>query len=107
MMLLFNNTNYMMWFLIGSAHAAIVYFVPLYTFVDSGIMWGKGVSHNDGKTSDLWTMSLCSFTSIIFAVNIKLLLGSRSLTLIHFFAITITSIGLYFTWMWVSDNIVY
>lgn len=105
MRLCFNNSTYIVWFLLGCFHAAIIYFVPLYTFVDSGIMWGN--HDNDGKTGDLWTMSLCSYTSIIFVVNLKLLLGSRSLTLVHFIAISVTSIGLYFLWMWVSDNVVY
>lgn len=102
--MLFNKTTYILWFLLGCYHAAVVYFVPIYSFLDSGIMWGD--YEDNGKIGDLWIMSLSSFTSIIIVVNLKLLLGSRSLSLVHFVAIIITSIGLYITWMWLSDALI-
>lgn len=52
MKMIFNNTNYTLVFLLGCYHAAIVYFVPLYTFVETGVIWG-GESDSAGKTGDL------------------------------------------------------
>lgn len=65
------------------------------------MLWGE-----TGKTAGLWTLSLCSFTSVIFVVNIKIFLTSRSLTVGHFVSILITSVGLYVSWMWISNYLV-
>ncbi len=92
-----------MWFLIGCFHASIVYLIPLYTFVNGGILGG-----DDGPmTSDMWIMSLCSYTSVIFVVSLKLILSSRAMTLVHLVFMISTSIGLYIVWMWASDSLLY
>jgi len=58
-------------FFYASIHSAIVYVIPLCSFShpSSEIVFG-----DSGKTGDYWTMSVCSFTSIIFIANLKLLI---------------------------------
>lgn len=80
-----------------------MYLIPLYTFVNGGILGGA-----DGpKTSDMWLMSLCSYTSVIFVVSIKLVLSSRAMSLVHLITMIGTSIGLYIIWMWASDTVLF
>jgi phospholipid-transporting ATPase len=86
---------------LGCTHAAIVYFVPIYCFHTGG-----GIFFEDGLTGGLWTMSLSSFTAIIFIVDIKLLLESRAMLTLQLAVVILTSIGLYIAWMWVSNSII-
>jgi hypothetical protein len=71
--------------------------------MNGGILGG----HDGPKTSDMWIMSLCSYTAVIFVVSIKLVLSSRSMTMVHLISMVGTSIGLYIIWMWASDTLLF
>jgi len=56
---IFNWNNYFVWVFTGICHSLIVFFLPVYVYLD--IILGA-----DGKSSDIWMFSITSFTSIIF-----------------------------------------
>lgn len=68
-------------------------------------MWGAD-SQADGKTGDLWTMSLCIYTSLVLVVSFNLLLSINSINYLDVFAFVFMSLGLYTTWMWISEEVI-
>jgi len=67
-----NNKTFLQWCMLGIAHAAVIFFIPSYAFMTSGII------EKNGTQDELWILSVCSFTSIIWVVNLKLVVLSRS-----------------------------
>ncbi len=93
----FNNSTYVRNFLLGSYHAAVVYFVPFYTYFQTGIL------DHEGKIGDLWSMSICSYTALILIVSLNILVNSRSFTILTVVTVGGTSFVLYAIWMYMSD----
>jgi magnesium-transporting ATPase (P-type) len=94
----FNNSAYIRNFLLGSYHAAVVYFVPFYTYFETGII------DHEGKIGDLWAMSLCSYSVLIVIVSFNILLNSRQFTVLTLVGVGGSSIVLYGVWMYISDG---
>ena len=65
----------------GFFHAAVIYFIPMWIYYESGI-----ISQN-GKNSDLWTISLTSFVSQVFTVTLDLIIFTRNHTVVNWIAI--------------------
>lgn len=62
-----NNLTFLRWCINGVINAAIVFFVPLYAFMTAGIIGENGIQ------DEIWILSICSFTSIIWVVNLKII----------------------------------
>ena len=56
---IFNFKNYLKLVAAGFFHSICVFFIPYFAFMQTGIM------HKDGKNGDLWTFSVCSFSSLM------------------------------------------
>lgn len=93
---IFNWTNYFVWVFTGVVHSLIIFILPYYIFLGT-------ISRGDGQTSDLWIFSITSFTSIIFIVNLKLMVQMKYFTRQNFVAIIVLSIGIYYAFMWVCN----
>eukprot|EP00826_Nyctotherus_ovalis_P052696 TRINITY_DN673_c0_g1_i2.p1 TRINITY_DN673_c0_g1~~TRINITY_DN673_c0_g1_i2.p1 ORF type:complete len:974 (-),score=267.29 TRINITY_DN673_c0_g1_i2:180-2690(-) len=92
----FNFRVILTWLLYGLFHACIVFFVPILVF-------DKAILTSDGHNEHFWLVSLTTFTSLIFIVNIKLYTISRFFAWINIFAFLVLSIGLYLLVQWLSN----
>ena len=61
----------------------------------------------NGQNGDIWTFSVCSFTSIIIIVTLKLMVYSRFYTFFNIFSIVILSVGVYFLCIWVTNYMIF
>ena len=86
--------------LYGLLHASIIFFVTFLGLKDSGIF-----NPNDGYSTTLWTSSVATFTSLVFAVNINLMVRMRYLTYIHILSLLIISFGAYTGYMWFTNYV--
>lgn len=93
---IFTGVNFSVWFCTGILHSCIVFFLPLYA-VQAGIIDSSG--HN----ADFWVFSITSFTCVMFLVNIKITIYTRTWTLLHFLCISVLSILLYIIFMFSYD----
>ena len=82
-----NKVNFARWELLGLWHSFLIYYIPIYAITDG----------------DMWTLSLASFTSMMFVVSLKILSASRNLTYMNFIAIFTGSICVYLMYFWVSN----
>jgi phospholipid-transporting ATPase len=99
MSLVFNKLNYLKWFALAVLHAAIVYYLPQFTFqtsISSGF---------DGHEADFSIMSMASFSAVIYIVNIKVALLSRTINIINCISI-VGSMLIYYCWIWVGNYLV-
>ena len=55
---IFNIPNYLLWMLMGVAHALVIFLVPYYIYLGTVIT-------DKGETGDMWAFSISSFTAII------------------------------------------
>lgn len=70
------------------------------TFTVGPAKWG-------GHNSDMWSFSVTFFTAIIFVVNTRLFVSSRSIYIINMVIVLFTSIFLYIAYGWVSNFLWY
>jgi len=73
--------------------------VPYFTFADI-------IVNSDGHTPDLWTMSICIFTPLLFVVTFKCMNYIRTYNWLQLAAIYPLSIMSYFLYLWVTDTFV-
>ena len=86
----------------GVCHAFVVYYITMMAFRESGLLdgeWGGNVDH--------WTLSATAFTSIVFVVNVNLMIYTRFITWLNWFAVGVASIGMYVMYMWISNYLSY
>ena len=91
--------TFVRWSILGIFHAAVVFFVPCIAFQTSGTISKNGIA------DDIWILSLSSFTSIIWVVNLKLFVLSRSVIFLQVLNCAILSFGIYFGYMVYSNYI--
>ena len=84
----------------GLVHATIIFFVTFIGLEDSGIF-----NPDKGYSTTLWTTSVATFTSLVFAVNINLMTRMRYLTSLHFLSLAICSFGAYVGYMWFTNYV--
>jgi len=99
MSLAFNKTTYMKWFALAGVHAAIVYYLPQFTFKNS-ILAGS-----QGHETEFSIMSMASFSAVICVVNIKVLMISRTINWINWTSI-LGSLLLYYIWIWMGNYLI-
>lgn len=99
MSLVFNKVSYLKWFLLGALHAGIVYYMPQFTFVLSIL------SGYSGETTDFSIMSMASFSAIIYIVNLKITLISRTINYISLLSI-IGSTIIFYVWLWLGNYLI-
>jgi hypothetical protein len=59
----------------------------------------------NGNADDIWVLSLCSFTSIIWVVDLKLFVVSRSIIFLQVLICAVLTFGSYFGYMAYSNYI--
>lgn len=59
----------------------------------------------NGNVDDIWVLSLSSFTAIIWVVNLKLLVLSRSIIFLQVLICAVLTFGTYFGYMAYSNYI--
>jgi len=85
---IFNFPVIITWLFYGLLHACIVFFIPILVF-------NKAILTSDGMNEHFWLVSISSFTSVIFIVNLKLYTFHRFFTWINIFGFLVLSIGFY------------
>jgi len=95
---IFNFKNFWLWELLGCFHTLVIYYVPVYSYMNSGVLLGYS-----GHNIDIWSLSLCMFTSLVLVVNFKIMVVTRYHTGFNFFAVFIASILLYIMFMWFTN----
>jgi hypothetical protein len=93
-----NPKRFTLNYLRGFLHACLVFFIPLYALQETGIV------SQDGDTDDLWLLSLTSFTSVVWVVNLNLTVLTRSFNFIVTTAILVPSLMGYSIHMWVTNS---
>ena len=78
-------------------HSAIVFFIPIYIFQESNILL------QSGKSTDIWTLSLTSFTCLYAVVTCNLVVWTRWWTWVSFFFYSVCSLFVYIAYVWFSD----
>ena len=94
----FTTKNFIMWIV-----TAILSAILIFWFTKTSLT--SQIAVRSGFNPDLWFFSIIMFTSIIFAVNVKMVVFTRSFTWINLFAILILSILLYIVYFLVADTI--
>lgn len=95
---IFNFFNFLKW-IVWAIYHSILFFYLNYLIYDENIM------NIDGQNSDFWAFSITFFSIIILAVNFELGLYTKNWTFIFFLCLFLLSIFVYFSYVWVSDNI--
>lgn len=94
---LFHWRSYIMQNILGLIHALIIFFVPVWIFQDNHVLLPNG------QNSDMWTLSLTSFTCLYTVVTGKLIVWTRWWTWVSFFFYSFMSICVYISYMWISN----
>lgn len=97
--IIFTPRNFIFCMANGFLHSIAVFFIPLYSSIESYSI------NNDGHNFDMWGFSITSFSCIILIVNIKLALHTRYWNIYHILAILFTSVFPYFGYIFVYDVI--
>ena len=79
-------------------HSAIIFYVTFLTFSDSAIL-----NASKGYSTDLWTGSIAAFTSLVFTVNLNLIIRMKYLTYLHALSILVVSYFSYLGFMWFTN----
>jgi magnesium-transporting ATPase (P-type) len=74
--LIFTKANYVIWTGSGILQALMIFLVNYFTFKNAILV-------EDGHTADMWVPSITGFTTIIFIVNMRLLITHRWLNAIN------------------------
>ena len=93
---IFNLRVIITWVAYGIFHACIVFFVPI-------VVFDRVILTSDGHNEHFWLVSISTFTSLIFIVNIKLYTISRFFAWINVIGFVVFSIGLYLIVQWLSN----
>ena len=84
----------------GLVHAGITFFITFLSFQNSFVL-----NADKGYATDLWTSSVCAFTSLVFIVNFNLLIRIKYITYLHALSFVIVSLGLYMIFMWFTNYV--
>jgi len=77
-------------------HSIIIFVFPIYAFDQTAL--------SDSYNSDLWALSLASFTAMMFIVTFKLMVYERYFAWPNIFCILVLSLGIYFLYVFVSNE---
>ncbi len=97
---IFTFYNFLSWIKSAILHSSVCFIVSYLFFV------GQPLGES-GENSDHWAFSVTYFSCIILIVNIRLMVYSRSLNIIHFLGIFLTSVLFFFVYGWVSNYVWY
>jgi hypothetical protein len=78
-------------------HAFIVFIVPVIVYQESFIL--SKVGHN----TDIWSISLISFTCLYSAVTTKIIIWTRWWTKVSYFFYSAMSVLVYILYVWFSN----
>ena len=93
---IFTYKNYAIWLSISIAHSVLIFFGTYFVYLNS-------VFDEHGKSSDLWSFSVCMFFSIILSVSIRLVVTQRLHNMFNMLSVTFFSILLYYIYSWLSN----
>lgn len=87
----------------GILHSGIIMFMMIYNFQKRGI-------DSEGRSSDMWTVSLSLYSNLIFITNVLTLIRAAHITFLLGFAIVLTSLVPFFLFVvyydrWTSWNL--
>lgn len=88
----------MQYILQGLGYGGLLFVINFYTFGHEVVIAEEGYS------SDIWSMSISLFTSIVVLVNLKLALNTQYWTIITWTSLLITSVGAYFVYVLVANE---
>lgn len=74
--------------------------MTFFSFGDSGIL-----NADTGYASDLWTSSVACFTSLVFTVNLNLMIRMKYITWLHVVSVFAISYGLYLAFIWITNYV--
>lgn len=94
---IYNWTTYFMHNCMALVDSLIIYFVPVYGFIESDILNSSGVN------IDLWSLSLTSFTGVYIAVTVRICAWTRWWTCTNFLFYSLFTIGVYIGYIWFSE----
>lgn len=80
------------------AHSGIIFTIASFS-ISNNIMTCNGYS------SDLWVFSISIYSSIVLVVNVKIAMNTKYWTMMMFLSIMITSISIYFLYVFVANLI--
>ena len=95
---IFNWTNYYNHSFLGLIHALICFYFPLYIFQDTNLLIS-----GSGKNTDIWSLSITSFTCLYSVVTTKIIITTRWWTNVSFFFYSVMSILVYIIYVWMSN----
>jgi len=64
---------------------------------------GGLLSSDQGYANDLWTSSVCAFTSLVITVNLNLIVRMKYLTWVHAVGYSLFSLASYMSFMWFTN----
>lgn len=97
---LFNMNTYFTFNFYGLFQTFIIFFVPL------GIYQANYVLLPNGKSVDLWTLSVTSFTCLYICVTSRIYTWTRWWTSITFVFYIIFSVWFYIAYVWFSEFVI-
>ncbi len=95
---IFNASNILMWFAYGILHSCVAFFLP-YAFLRHAII------NDSGENTNMWFVSITSFTAVIVIVDLKLYTIQRFFNWLSFLGFFALSLGLYLAAQWASNGL--
>ena len=94
---IFTWNSYILKNLIGYIHSLIVFIIPIYITQETNIL------KSNGQNTDIWSLSLISFTCLYAAVTCHLVVQTRWWTWVSCFFYIVCSLFVYIGYVWFSD----
>lgn len=92
----FNWSNYFVINALGVFHSILIYYIPFYTLNERNILTPEG------KSTDIWSVSVISFTCLYTCVQAKLVVWTRWWTTVNVFFYSVMSVLVYIIYVWFS-----
>ena len=94
----FKLSSFLIWISAGIVSAIVLFF-----FLKEVMLGGIAVA--GGKTIGLWFFSIVVYTSVIFAVSVKIMVFTRNFTWLNLIAVLVMSLLLYTVYFFIADLI--
>lgn len=98
--LIFNKRNYLIWTGSGILQALLIFLVNYFIYYQS-------ILNDEGHNGSFWIIGITSFTSVILAVNIRIILTHRWMNYLNILAIFVLSLLLYYVYTWIANYMSY
>lgn len=95
----YNSSNYLSSQFFAFLDSFIVYFIP----IGQQFLQEDSILNSRGKNTDLWSLSLVTFTTVYIAVTVKICSSTHWWTWVNFLFYSVFSVLVYYSYIWLSE----